>query len=520
MLSGDGQNIWTNTALHRMVKTRLANLRFIAVSNREPYIHRRRPDGRIECIQPASGLTAALDPIMRASGGTWVAHGSGDADLRVVDAQDHVAVPEEQPAYTLRRVWLDKETEERYYFGLSNQGLWPLCHAAFQRPTFRLKDWESYRQANRTFAEAVLEEAGGEPALVFIQDYHFALLPRMLKERNPNLIVAQFWHIPWPNRDVFRAFPWREELLDGLLGNDLLGFHLQYHCANFLETVDRGLEAMVDAEHGDVSRREQVTRVRPFPISIDFEQHTRQADGECVAGWMRHWRAKLGSYEWLGIGIDRADYTKGIPERLAAIDHLLESREEYRGKLLFVQVAVPSRTRIGEYQSLNEEIRGLAEAINRRWSRNGWHPIYFCGRHLPQTELMALHRLADFCLVSSLQDGMNLVAKEFVASRSDDDGVLVLSSFTGAARELTSALLVNPFSADQMAEAVRRALAMPAEERRSRMRSLRRVVRENNIYTWAARLIDALSATELHEAQALESTAAVCRTADVRSVTV
>lgn len=520
MLSGDGQNIWTNTALHRMVKTRLANLRFIAVSNREPYIHRRRPDGKIECIQPASGLTAALDPIMRASGGTWVAHGSGDADLRVVDAQDHVAVPEEQPAYTLRRVWLDKETEERYYFGLSNQGLWPLCHAAFQRPTFRLKDWESYREANQTFAEAVLEEAGGEPALVFIQDYHFALLPRMLKERNPNLIVAQFWHIPWPNRDVFRAFPWREELLDGLLGNDLLGFHLQYHCANFLETVDRGLEAMVDAEHGDVSRREQVTRVRPFPISIDFEQHTREADGECVAGWMRHWRAKLGSSEWLGIGIDRADYTKGIPERLAAIDHLLESHEEYRGKLLFVQVAVPSRTRIGEYQSLNEEIRSLAEAINRRWSRNGWHPIYFCGRHLPQTELMALHRLADFCLVSSLQDGMNLAAKEFVASRSDNDGVLVLSSFTGAARELTSALLVNPFSADQMAEAVRRALTMPAEERRSRMRSLRRVVRENNIYTWAARLIDALSPTELHEAQALESTAAVWRTADVRSVTV
>ncbi len=483
---------WTRTALHELVRARFDGLRFIAVSNREPYIHRRR-GATIECIQPASGVTMALDPIVRATGGIWVAHGSGDADRLVVDRRDHVAVPEEQPSYTLRRVWLDSGTEDRYYYGLANEGLWPLCHIAFHRPVFRLKDWEAYRAANQTFAEAVLEEAGGEPAFVFIQDYHFALLPRMLKERNPKLMVAQFWHIPWPNREVFSAFPWKEELLDGLLGNDLLGFHLQHHCANFLETVDSGLEAMVDQERREVWRGERATRVQAFPISIDFEQHAREAGGSAVEAQMEHWRAELGpDCDFLGIGIDRADYTKGIPERLLAIDRLLENHAEYRGRLVFLQVAVPSRTQIGEYQKLNEEIVSKAEQINRRWSRGGWRPIYLCRRHLPPSEMMALHRLARFCLVSSLHDGMNLVAKEFVASRSDEDGVLVLSSFAGAARELTSALPVNPFSADQMAQVIRRALTMPPGERRYRMRSLRGVVRENNIYSWAANLVCAV----------------------------
>jgi len=489
MVPGNSSSIWTRAGLHELLRERFAGSRFIAVSNREPYIHRRR-DGKIDCIQPASGLTTALEPILRATGGTWVAHGSGDADRLVVDRRDHVAVPEDKPAYTLRRVWLDKEIEDRYYYGLANEGLWPLCHIAFHRPVFRQDDWECYRKANQAFADAVLEEAEGEPAFVFIQDYHFALLPRMLKERNPNLTVAHFWHIPWPNREVFRAFPWKEELLDGLLGNDLLGFHLQYHCANFLETVDRGLEAMIDEDRSEVWRRERVTRVRPFPISIDFAQHTREADGLRVQLEMERWRAELGSQsEVIGIGIDRADYTKGIPERLKAIDRLLESHEEYRGKLVFLQVAVPSRTQIDDYQKLIEEIDTVTDTINRRWSRDGWCPIHLCRRHLPQYELMALHRLANFCLVTSLHDGMNLVAKEFVASRSDGDGVLVLSSFTGAARELTSALQINPFSADQMAQAIRRALTMPTGERRYRMRALRSVVRENNIYCWAANMV-------------------------------
>jgi trehalose-6-phosphate synthase len=495
-ISADPRSCWTRESLHNLLEGRFRDLKFIAVSNREPYIHEFR-DGRIECMQPASGLTVALDPIMRATGGTWVAHGSGSADRLTVDAHNHVEVPVKDPCYTLRRVWLDAETENRYYYGLANEGLWPLCHIAFQRPVFRLRDWESYRRANEAFAEAVLEEAAGEPALVFIQDYHFGLLPRILKQRNPNLTIAQFWHIPWPNREVFRAFPWQEELLDGLLGNDLLGFHLQYDCSNFLDTVDRGLEAKVDTERCDVVRQGGTTRVRPFPISIDFEAHAREAGSSDVARHLEHWRSELGPHAGLlGIGIDRADYTKGIPDRLTAIDRLLEMCPEYRGRLVFLQVAVPSRVRIPGYESLNREIAALAADINQRWERSGWRPIRLCQRHLPQSELMALHKLADFCVVSSLHDGMNLVAKEFVASRADDDGVLILSSFAGASRELTAAVAVNPFSADQMADAIQTALTMSATERRRRMRALRKVVKEHNIYEWGADVMGTLLQVE------------------------
>jgi alpha,alpha-trehalose-phosphate synthase [UDP-forming] len=492
MILEEPRKIWTKRGLHELLRSEFRDIRLIAVSNREPYIHRQHAGG-VECIQPASGLTVALDPIMRATGGRWVAHGSGDADRVSVDSRDHVAVPPGHPSYTLRRVWLDKETEERYYYGMANEGLWPLCHMAFHRPTFRLRDWESYREANRVFADAVLEEASGDPAFVFIQDYHFGLLPRLLKERNPNLTVAQFWHIPWPNPETFRAFPWKEELLDGLLGNDVLGFHLPSHCANFLGTIDRELEAKVDIERCDVWRGGKSTSVRPFPISIDFEGHVQEACGPAVKRHMDSWRRALGSdHEFLGIGIDRADYTKGIPDRLWAVDRLLETCPEYRGKLLFLQVAVPSRTRIDGYERLNLELQDIVREINSRWAKGTWTPIRLVSHQLPQAELMALHRLSDFCMVTSLDDGMNLVAKEYVASRTDEDGVLVLSSFTGAARELTSALLVNPFSMDEMADALRRALTMSSVERSRRMRSLRKVVRENNIYGWAASVMHAL----------------------------
>lgn len=479
---------WTKDTLQQLLRGRFDGVPFIAVSNREPYIHRFN-NGTVECIQPASGLTVALDPIMQATGGTWVAHGSGDADQLTVDKKDHVRVPPDSPRYTVRRVWLDKETEQRYYYGLANEGLWPLCHIAFHRPVFRLQDWESYRRANETFAAAVLDEAAGGPAVVFIQDYHFALLPRILRNHNPKLTIAQFWHIPWPNREVFRAFPWKEELLNGLLGNDLLGFHLQYHCANFLETIERGLEAMVDTEHSTITRFGEITRVRPYPISIDFEAHSATAESAIVGGYESAWRTRFAAGTLLGLGIDRADYTKGILDRFVAIDRLLELHPEYLGRLVFLQIAVPSRTQIPAYEQLNREIAQLEASINARWESNGWRPIDLRPVHLPQSELIALHRLANFAVVSSLHDGMNLVAKEFVASRTDNDGVLILSSFTGAARELASALPINPFSADQIADAIHRALTMPTDERRRRMRALRAAVRENNIYRWGAEVM-------------------------------
>jgi trehalose 6-phosphate synthase len=491
--------MWTKYALQQLIESRLGERRFIVVGNREPYLH-RYAGGRIECVLPASGMVSALEPILRACGGTWVAHGSGNADRRTVDRDDRVRVPPDNPEYTLRRVWLTKAQEDGYYYGLSNAGLWPLCHMVFTRPVFDPRHWPVYRQVNEQFAEAVLEEAGDESAFVFVQDYHFGLLPRILKDRNPNLIVAHFWHIPWPNPEVFQAFPWKEELLDSLLGNDLIGFHLRHHCKNFLDTVDRTLEARVDYERYEITRGGKATLVRPFPISIDVEDHERAARGAAVEAEMGRWRQQLRlTDEKVGIGIDRLDYTKGIPERLRALDLFLEQHPEYQERFVFVQIGVPTRTHVAQYKALDNEVEALVEAINWRWATDSWRPIVFLKQFHGPVAMMALHRLADFCAVTSLDDGMNLVAKEFVASRFDGDGALILSRFTGAARELTAAVLVNPFAVDEMADAIFQALTMPEEERRKRMQKLRAAVAENNIYRWAGKVLSTLLQFEFPE---------------------
>ncbi len=483
---------WTKEDLHNLIAERLAGVKFIVVSNREPYIHRHSGNG-IECILPASGMATAIDPIMRASEGIWVAHGGGDADRLVVDQHDHIRVPPGEESYTLRRVWLDAATERGYYMGLSNSGIWPLCHIVYQRPKFRQSDWDDYRRANQIFADAVIEEAGDGPAFVFIQDYHFALLPRMLKQRNPKLIVAQFWHIPWPNRETFRVFPWKEELLDGLLGNDLLGFHLRYHCANFLETIDRNIEGMVDTEHFKVTRGGHETTVRPFPISIDFHQHDVDARDPNVDEQMNWWIEQIGQRpDFIGAGIDRIDYTKGIPDRLMALDLLLERQPELRGRLVFVQIAVPSRSDVEDYALLAQKLDDQVAAINNKWRSGAWEPVFLLKAHCKPDRMMALHRLANFFVVTSLHDGMNLVAKEFVASRFDQQGVLLLSQFTGSARELNEALQVNPFSPDEVAAAMNLAIVMRPEEQARRMTRLRTAVEENNIYRWAGKFLSIL----------------------------
>ncbi len=492
---------WTRDSLHQLLAGGLGDTAFIVVANREPYMHRQQ-GGEIQVLRPAGGVTAALDPILRASGGTWVAHGAGSADRRSADAHGRLRVPPEDPMYTLRRVWLTKAQEEGYYHGLANSGLWPLCHVTFTRPTFDAAHWEAYREVNRLFADAVIEEAGDRPAFVFIQDYHFGLLPRMLKARSPNLVVAQFWHIPWPNREILRAFPWQDELLDGLLGNDLLGFQLRYHCQNFLDTVDRGLEARVDTEHFAITRGGRTTLVRPFPISIDYEAHEAEADGPEVAAAQGRWRHELGWREGLllGVGIERLDYTKGIPERLLALDRLFERHPEYRERLTFLQVAVPSRWHVAAYQRLDEEVDRIVERINWRWGTDTWTPIVYRKEHFGPVDMMALHRLAHFGIVCSLHDGMNLVAKEFVASRTDEQGVLILSRFTGSARELTDALQVNPFAVDEIADAMHAALEMPPEERQRRMRRMRAVVASNNVYRWAGKILSVLLRIDVPEA--------------------
>jgi trehalose 6-phosphate synthase len=485
--------MWTKEALHELIATKLRDYQFIVVANREPYVHRYTADRRIEWAAPASGMVSALDPIVRACGGVWIAQGSGDADRKTADERGRIRVPPDDPSYTLRRLWLTKEQETGYYYGLANAGLWPLCHVAYTRPVFNPRHWQIYREVNELFARAVVEEADGRPTFVFIQDYHFGLLPRMLKDAGSNFIVAQFWHIPWPNEETFGTFPWKEELLDGLLGNDLLGFHLRSHCQYFLDLVECSLEALIDRENGEIRRSGRTTLVRPFPISIDAVEHEDMARSEKVERLMERWRQQTGiTDEGVGIGIDRIDYTKGIPERLRALNLFLQQNRDYRERFVFVQIGVPSRTQVKAYQQLDDEIDGLVEEINWKWSTESWQPIQYFKQSFSQPEMMALHRLADFCIVPSLHDGMNLVAKEFVASRFDGDGTLILSKFTGAARELKDAILVNPFSVEELAGAMREALEMPEEERRRRMQRMRAEVAGNNIYRWAGKIISAL----------------------------
>ena len=491
--------MWTRESLHDLVREKLAGYLFVVVSNREPYIHTF--SGReIVCHVPASGLTVALDPVMQACGGIWIAHGSGDADREVVDKDNKVGIPPENPRYALKRLWLSREDEAGYYFGFSNEALWPLCHIVYTRPVFEESDWESYKRVNEIFAQSVLDEVGDRKAFVFIQDYHLTLLSKLIKDKHPNIITAQFWHIPWPHREAFRICPWQEEILKGLLGNDLLGFHIRYHCNNFLDTVDRAIEAKVDWERYEVTCGGRKTAVRPFPISVDFEALAQFAQSQEVAAQEKELRARLNLDDKIvGVGFDRLDYTKGIPDRLRAVGRFFEKYPGYKEKVVFIQAGVRSRVEILEYKKLAEEIDRVEEETNSRWATGRWKPIVYLREHQSQTALMALRRLADFFVVSSLHDGMNIVAKEFVASRFDEDGVLILSPFTGAARELTDAVLANPYAIDHFADAIKKAVEMPEAERRRRMQKMRAVVRENNIYKWAADIISELVKFEFGE---------------------
>jgi trehalose-6-phosphate synthase len=498
-----GESLWTPERLRASVQSKLVGSLFV-VSNREPYMHMRRGKN-VEAFVPASGLVTALEPILRACAGTWIAHGSGDADRESVDLHDRLSVPPDKPEYTLRRVWLSPEEEKGYYYGFSNEGLWPLCHIAHTRPTFRSSDWQSYQDANRKFADAVLEEMHGrEHPLLLVQDYHFALLPQMVKEARPDARIAIFWHIPWPNPEAFGICPWQKELLSGLLGADLVGFHTQAHCNNFLETVDASLESRIEWERFAVKRREHTTLVRPFPISVDFRESASEPGAvqtspyELRASLLKN----LGiEASFLGIGVDRVDYTKGIIERFRGIERFLEQWPEYQGQFTFVQIGAPSRTTIPRYHDFLLEVEAEAARINARFPRANWKPIALLTRHHDHKEILPYYRAADFCMVTSLHDGMNLVAKEFVAAREDEGGALILSQFTGATRELRDALIVNPYDTDQLADAIQIALEMDAEERRVRMRRMRQTVRENNVYRWAGNLIAELSDIRIDEVE-------------------
>ncbi len=490
-------NAWTPDRLRSHVVDCLRGGQLLVVSNREPYMHELR-DGKPRLIVPAGGLVTALDPVLQACGGVWVAHGSGEADRQMADAKSRLAVPPDEPAYTLRRVWLSREEEQGYYYGFSNEGLWPLCHLAHERPNFRASDWEHYVRANRRFAEAALDEAGDGPAVVLVQDYQMALVPRLLKEARPDLVIGIFWHIPWPNPEAFRICPWGPDLLRGILGADLIGFHLQQHCNNFLDTVDRMIEARLDWDHFAVELQGHASRVRPFPISVESWDERRALSGDALLRQIAELRERYDlENARIAIGVDRIDYTKGLAERFRAVNRFFERYPQYREQFTFVQLGAPSRTHIPRYRTYINELEALADEINWRFQTERWKPIRFLVGHHDGPTVHAFMRMAEIGIVSSLHDGMNLVAKEFVAAKTDTEGVLILSEFAGAARELADALIINPYDTEQFAEAIRQALEMAPEERQERMGRMLRQVEENNIYRWAANFLAELTAVPI-----------------------
>ncbi len=484
---------WTEHRLQEFVKSTLKGRSLTVVSNREPYIHEKH-NGKTRYFFPASGMVTAIEPIMQACGGTWIAHGSGSGDRLVVDKNDSVLVPPDDPKYSLRRVWLTEEEEQGYYYGFSNEGLWPLCHIAHARPTFREDDWAMYQKVNGMFAEIILKQIKNQhKPILLIQDYHFTLLPKMIKKSRPDAVIGLYWHIPWPSWESFSICPYRKEILAGMLGADLLGFHTQLHCNNFIETVGHELEALVDLEQFAVIKQSHTTFVKPFPISIAFYENDRKYQPN-TGEERKQVLEELGiEARYLGVGIDRLDYTKGIIERMRAIEAFLQKYPAYRKKFVFIQISAPSRSKIQMYKDFDRDVTLEVERINSKFAENNWKPIVLLKRHHDREEIRKFYRAANLCLITSLHDGMNLVAKEFVAARSDEQGVLILSQFAGASRELRDALIVNPYDVEHVGDTIKTALEMPGTEQSKRMKKLRSTVDNYNVFRWSAELLKTLT---------------------------
>ena len=499
--------VWNAGSLRALLTSTLQGDQVIVVSNRQPHSHVWR-GGAVQINQSAGGLVTALEPIARACAGTWVAHGDGNADRAVVDATDGWLASSRSGSYRLRRIWLSAQQVRGHGDGLSNSGLWPLCHMAHVRPRFASADWAQYRAVNQRFADVVVEEAQRPDPIVLVQDYHLALLPALLRERLPRATLVSFWHIPWAHAEQMAMCPWLPELIDGLLGSDIIGFQTTRHVRNFMASAQAIGRPAVPGPRCEIATRGRRTRVRDFPVSVAWPGDSEDgaegaaegagcapATGDAsmastpdarfleTAGW------PLPAGTKLIVGVDRLDYTKGLVERLQAVEVLLESRSEWRGRLRFVQIAAPTRAGVAGYAALQSELRAEADRINARFASFGPAPVVLLDSHHDRPAITTLFRAADLCLVTSLHDGMNLVCKEFVATRDDEQGVLVLSQFAGATDELAQALIVNPYHLGQVAEAIHAGLTMPAHEQRQRMRSLRATVRHNNIYRWAARML-------------------------------
>ena len=460
----------------------------VVLANREPVRHDRAADGSIVVKRSASGLVTALEPLIEACSGVWVAHGAGTADDVVVDRRDGLNVPPASPRYRLRRVWLSRKEERGYYYGFSNEGLWPMCHRAHVQPMFRSEDFDAYRVVNARFAEAVHDEVESESPLILVQDYHFALAPQAIRERLPLSTIVAFWHIPWPHPRDYDVCPWGRELLEGLLGSTILGFQTPEDCENFVDTVEAVLDAHIDRGRRVITYGDRQVTVRAYPVSIEWPNRWA-CQSPPVDTCRAVVRRQLPPGARLAVGVDRLDYTKGIDEKFLAVERLLELHPEFREHFVFVQVAEPSRDGLAAYQAYRSRLVKTLDRVNLRFGTERYRPLVLIEAHYEPSEVYQLLRAADVCWVGSLHDGMNLVAKEFVAARDDNSGVLMLSQFTGAARELSDAVLVNPYAIDACAQALAEALTMTREEQARRMGAMRAVVAQFNAYRWVVEIL-------------------------------
>jgi trehalose 6-phosphate synthase len=478
---------WTAKGLAKLMQEKYKDYLFVVASGAEPYVHNYSKDA-LRVDRAPGGLVTALEPVLKANRGLWIAHGRGTADKEVVDKNDKIKLPPKNTAYTLRRLFLSKKNFRGWYYGLSNETLWPLCHNVFERPIFHDVDWQAYDAVNCQFAEAIVQEVENKQAVIWIQDYTLATAAQYVREKRPDLIIGQFWHIPWPTAATFQICPWAKQILEGMLGNSLIGFQRVTYARNFLASVAKILEAKVDFDAMTITYKDRVTTVKHYPISIDYQALARASKITKRFGKTYIKKFVTARYEKLSLGVERLDYTKGLPERIKAIDRFLEKYPEYQGKFVHINILVPSRVLIKRYEELNQEIEALIQDINFKYATSTWQPIHIIKDSLAQHQLFNFYKSADVFMVSSLADGMNLVAKEYVAC-SSKDGALILSDQTGASDELNDAITVNPYDIEKMADAIKLALEMPAEERKIRMSKMREIISKQNVYRWAGKFL-------------------------------
>jgi len=483
--------VWDKKKVVEVIKKNFPGYKLITASNRQPYIHHLKK-GKVAATRGPGGVITALDPVMRRLGGTWVCSGAGEAD-KLVAKNGKVEVPPQNPSYTLKYIWLTKSENIGYYYGFSNQALWPLSHLVFMKPVFRNQDWEIYKKVNKKYAKSISRQIKGKKAVVFIHDYHLALVSKYLKKTDPQVKTIMFWHIPWPTYDIFRILPQRKEILKSMLSHDLIGFHIGYFGTNFLDAVSAEIEAQINREKNTVRYQKHISKIGGYPISIDFDGINESSKSKEVQNMSKELEEEFNLKEYkIIIGLDRIDYTKGIIERIKAIGCLLDRQPQLKGKIKFIQMGEVSRIHLPQYKKLNERVNNLVEEVNFKYSKGHWRPITFVRRHLDFKEVLSFYQIADLCIVSSLHDGMNLVAKEFVSSKFDLTGALILSRFTGACRQLEGALLVNPYHTENFSKRIFQALTMKETEKKKRMKKLRESIYQDDIWNWIGKIISDL----------------------------